>query len=123
MKEECKVEIQLTDKVVSNNIKKRRMELGLTQHDLAEVIGVSTQQVQKYEKGINRISSGKLNNLAAFLKVPVNYFFQQDNEIISMPIDDVKEKKVISFIKAFKNIKEPKLKNSIIEFIELIANN
>ena len=56
------------DKLVSRRIKMRRMMLGLSQHDLGKAVDVSIQQIQKYEKATNRISSGKLYTLARFLK-------------------------------------------------------
>ena len=63
------------DKLVSRRIKMRRMMLGLSQHDLGKAVDVSIQQIQKYEKATNRISSGKLYTLARFLKVPITYFY------------------------------------------------
>lgn len=65
------------DKLVSRRIKMRRMMLGLSQHDLGKAVDVSIQQIQKYEKATNRISSGKLYTLARFLKVPITYFYNQ----------------------------------------------
>ena len=64
------------DRLVSKRLKMRRMMLGLSQHDLGMAVDVSIQQVQKYEKASNRISSGKLFTFAKFLKVPVSYFFE-----------------------------------------------
>ena len=66
------------DKLVSRRLKMRRMILGLSQNDLGKAVDVSIQQVQKYEKATNRISSGKLFAFAKFLKVPINYFYDQN---------------------------------------------
>ena len=63
------------DKIVAQNLKKRRIRLRLSQRDIAKTIGVSIQQVQKYENAINRISSGKLFYIANLLKLPINRFF------------------------------------------------
>ncbi|MDA9163444.1 helix-turn-helix transcriptional regulator [Rickettsiaceae bacterium] len=68
-------EVRHIDYVVSQNLRKRRLKLGLTQQNIASVIGVSVQQVQKYETSVNRISSGKLYKIANFLNVPISFFF------------------------------------------------
>lgn len=67
---------EIIDKFVSQRIRRRRIMVGLTQHQLAELIGVTYQQAHKYEKGINRISSGRLHQIAQALGVGVNYFFE-----------------------------------------------
>lgn len=67
------------DILVSKNLKARRLELGISQSALANLAGVSTQQIQKYEKNTNRISSGRLFAFAQYLKVPITYFFEQNN--------------------------------------------
>lgn len=66
------------DILVSKNLKAKRLELGISQSVLANFAGVSTQQIQKYEKNTNRISSGRLFALAQYLKVPITYFFEQN---------------------------------------------
>ena len=63
------------DDHVGSRIRERRIMLGLTQQHLAEMIGVTYQQAHKYERGINRVSAGRLFEVAQVLSVPVNYFF------------------------------------------------
>lgn len=63
------------DRHVGERIRRRRAELGLTQHDLASSLGISYQQVQKYETGANRVSAGRLYNLSLQLDCAVGYFF------------------------------------------------
>ena len=65
------------DKIVGKNIRKRRKELGITQESLAKSLGVVFQQVQKYEKGINRVSASRLYCLKHILKVDYEYFLQR----------------------------------------------
>jgi transcriptional regulator with XRE-family HTH domain len=67
---------QDVDRHVGARMRERRMMLGLTQNQLAELIGVTYQQAHKYEKGINRIASGRLYDIAQALGVDVDYFFQ-----------------------------------------------
>ena len=64
-----------TDEHVGQRLKSRRAAMGLTQTDVAERLGISFQQVQKYELGRNRISASKLHDIARFLNVNVGYFF------------------------------------------------
>tara|TARA_B100000787_G_scaffold163460_1_gene145145 strand:- start:89 stop:460 length:372 start_codon:yes stop_codon:yes gene_type:complete len=64
------------NKHLGNKLKLRRLALGLTQTKVAKAINVTFQQIQKYEKGTNGVSSIRLLQLANYLKVPVNYFFE-----------------------------------------------
>lgn len=66
----------LIDKHVGNRIRERRRELHISQQDISEILGVSYQQLQKYENGNNRISAGRMFLLAHILKVEVNFFYQ-----------------------------------------------
>ena len=61
---------------LGNKLKLRRLALGLTQTKIAKAINVTFQQIQKYEKGTNGVSSIRLLQLSNFLKVPINYFFE-----------------------------------------------
>ena len=64
------------DRYVSMRIRQRRIMLGLTQQQMAELIGVTDQQAHKYETGINRISAGRLYQIARALGVEISYFFE-----------------------------------------------
>jgi transcriptional regulator with XRE-family HTH domain len=66
----------LFDEHVAERLLAKRTELGISQTDLADAVGITFQQVQKYEKGRNRISAGRLWQIAKVFKVPVEYFFQ-----------------------------------------------
>ena len=70
------------NKHLGNKLKLRRLALGLTQTKVAKAINVTFQQIQKYEKGTNGVSSIRLLQLANFLKVPVNYFFEDFSEYL-----------------------------------------
>jgi transcriptional regulator with XRE-family HTH domain len=75
------------DRHVGARIRERRIMLGLTQQQLADLIGVTYQQAHKYERGINRVSAGRLFEIAQVLSVPVSYFFdgleEQGSKVIS----------------------------------------
>src|SRR6476620_8088928 len=66
---------QDVDRHVGARVRERRIMLGLTQQQLADLIGVTYQQAHKYERGINRVSAGRLFEVAQVLGVPVSYFF------------------------------------------------
>jgi transcriptional regulator with XRE-family HTH domain len=67
---------QAVDRHVGTRLRERRIMLGLTQQQMADLIGVTYQQAHKYEKGINRISAGRLYDIARALGVDVGYFFE-----------------------------------------------
>jgi len=67
---------QDVDRHVGARVRERRIMLGFTQQQLADLIGVTYQQAHKYERGINRISAGRLYEIAHVLSVPVNHFFE-----------------------------------------------
>lgn len=60
---------------VAARIRERRLNIGMTQVELAQVIGVAFQQAHKYEHGISRVSAGRLYDIATALHVPIEYFF------------------------------------------------
>lgn len=64
------------DQLVASRIRQRRIEKGMTQIDLAARIGIAPQQVHKYESGMNRVSAGRLSQIAEVLGVPVKVFFE-----------------------------------------------
>src|SRR5579885_100912 len=67
---------QEVDRHVGARIRERRIMLGLTQQQLAEMIGVTYQQAHKYERGINRVSAGRLFEIARALSAPITYFYE-----------------------------------------------
>jgi transcriptional regulator with XRE-family HTH domain len=121
------------DRLVSKRLKVRRMMLGLSQQDLGNAVDVSIQQIQKYEKASNRISSGKLFTLSKFLKVPISYFFEQGDDTsntignifaedtenyIAGDKEPVSEKELIVLIKAFSEIKSTQSRKKITELVK-----
>ncbi len=125
------------DKLVSRKLKMRRMMLGLSQEEVGQAVDVSIQQIQKYEKARNRIASGKLFTLAKFLKVPINYFFENSNdnlqtisnvlaeeseEYSANEESSVSEKELIQLIKSFGEIKNSQTRKKIIELIKSMIN-
>ena len=125
------------DKLVSRKLKMRRMMLGLSQEEVGQAVDVSIQQIQKYEKARNRIASGKLFTLDKFLKVPINYFFENSNDNLQTISNvfaeeaeeynahdesSVSEKELIQLIKSFGEIKNLQTRKKIIELIKSMVN-
>jgi len=71
------------DKAIGAKIHELRIHKGMTQQEMSELLDVTYQQAHKYEKGINRISAGRLALLASKLDVPIHYFFENINELPS----------------------------------------
>ncbi|MBY0562647.1 MAG: helix-turn-helix domain-containing protein [Hyphomonadaceae bacterium] len=64
------------DKKIGQRVRSRRLEIGMSQERLADLLGVTFQQVQKYEKGVNRIAASRLHDIAAALDMPPSRFFE-----------------------------------------------
>ena len=121
------------DVYVGTRLKIRRLELGLSQNKIGEMTGITFQQVQKYEKGSNRIGSSRLYEFEKILKVPVSYFFEQyeltfgDNGVLSDnrasfdDKDNVSEKEILTLIKNFSAIKDPNVRKSIISLAKTLS--
>ena len=73
---------EIFNKHLGNKLRMRRQALGLTQTKVAKAINVTFQQIQKYEKGTNGVSSIRLLQLSNYLKVPINYFFEDYSEYL-----------------------------------------
>jgi transcriptional regulator with XRE-family HTH domain len=111
----------------------RRLMLGLSQEKLADQLGVTFQQVQKYEKGINRISASRLQQVCHVLEVPVSFFFEEApgpsgerrglSEAPSPAYvnDFLSSADGLALLKAFMRIENPALRRSIVRLVEGIS--
>ena len=106
------------DKLVGANIKLRRLMLGLTLDNMKPHIGISRQQLDKYEKGINHISAGRLFTFSQILNVPIDYFYNQIGESKMLLNED---KSLKSLVKAFREIKSKEVRKSIIKLTKTMA--
>ena len=123
--------VDSNDRYVSKMLRARRILLGLSQQSLADEVGVSVQQIQKYEKATNRISSGKLYHFANFLNVPVEYFFngagtKTEPHIFAentdnITIDGVSERDVLILIRAYNSIPNFGVRKKLLEFVRSIS--
>ena len=82
-----------TDKYVGSRVRMRRLMLHMSQTDLADQLGVTFQQVQKYEKGSNRISASRLQAMCHILQVPVPYFFEALRRSRATPVSAQRQRR------------------------------
>lgn len=110
------------DKIVGSKIRELRLSSGMTQSQLAERIGVTYQQIQKYEKGISSISIKRLFAIADTLNVSLKSFFEDLPVVEEEKVDYFLSKESIEVAKLINNISDQKLKNSIIQLIRLLSD-
>jgi transcriptional regulator with XRE-family HTH domain len=119
------------DRHVGSRVRMRRMMLRMSQEKLGELLALTFQQVQKYEKGTNRIGASRLQQIAQILQVPVSFFFEDapgqtaaKNDEESAP-DFVSEFLAsadgLALSRAFMRLKDAKLRRRIVELVEQIA--
>ena len=111
------------DAFVGGRIRERRTEMGLTQENLATALEISYQQVQKYEAGTNRVSAGRLYEIARKLEVDVAYFYQGlDPSLEVEPLDHGgKSRAVIELVQNFGEITDPELRAAINGLVKSLA--
>ncbi len=113
---------------VGNRIRMRRLLLGMNQETLANALGLTFQQVQKYEGGANRVSASRLSAMAEILGVPISYFFgdlRPDDAEIS-PEDQrwrehLQRPETIEFIRLYYAISDPKIRSQFLEMTKSLA--
>lgn len=118
--EKKKKEIWKIDVKVGKAVNYARLQCGVTQKDIARALGCTFQQVQKQEKGINRLSPGKLTIIAKLLEKPISYFY--DADIDNDLIDSAKNIANIRLINYFSKIKDPTMRKQIMSLIKIAAN-
>lgn len=138
---------QPVDKHVGVKVRARRLLKGLTQTELADKVGITFQQIQKYERGANRISASRLHQFSKILEAPISYFFDgiesgemltldsvkkrsfSDNAQIAMEMDIDSEdyqhimaqKDTIKIVRAYYGIKDAKLRKQLLEMAKTMA--
>jgi transcriptional regulator with XRE-family HTH domain len=113
----------------------RRLMLSMSQQKLGDALGLTFQQVQKYEKGTNRIAASRLQHISHILQVSVSFFFDGAPKVPGAPVetdaapspsyvsDFLASSDGLSLSKAFMRIKEPVLRRHIVKLVQHIAGN
>jgi transcriptional regulator with XRE-family HTH domain len=108
------------DDHVGSRIRERRIMLGLTQQQLAEMIGVTYQQAHKYERGINRVSAGRLYQIAGVLNVPITYFYDGVGEAAPRPAQP-HQRMLLEIARNFGEIQNEKHQEAISQLARALA--
>ena len=122
---------------VGTRVRLRRTLLGMTQTGLGDAIGLTFQQVQKYERGVNRIGSSRLYDLARVLDVPINFFFDEmPKEVASKsgaassgPVegaeafdpDIVSKRETLELVRAYYKIENPQVRKRLFEMVKALG--
>lgn len=121
------------DKYVGSRVRMRRIMLGMSQEKLGEALGLTFQQIQKYEKGTNRIGASRLQQISDIVQVPVSFFFEGGPSSAShvggmaeapspaYVSDFLATSEGLALTKAFMRINDPKLRRSIVDLVEQMA--
>ncbi|MBA4130565.1 MAG: transcriptional regulator [Hyphomicrobium sp.] len=124
------------DKHVGERVRMRRMLLGMSQEKLGENLGLTFQQVQKYEKGVNRIGASRLFDLAQVLGVPIQFFYENMpasvSGVVAVPgmgepsgenyvADFLSSRDSVELNKAFARITDPRVRRSIVDMVKSVA--
>lgn len=121
---------------VGSRIRLRRNMLGLSQEKLGENLGITFQQIQKYEKGTNRVGASRLQAISSILNVPVSFFFEdapgsgvagqpgfaEDNDATYV-VDFLNSNEGVQLTRAFTKISDPKVRRKIIDLVKSLASD
>lgn len=123
-----------TDKYVGSRVRMRRLMLSMSQEKLGEKLGLTFQQVQKYEKGVNRIGASRLFQISKILDVPVQFFFEEAPHVDGRRAPGMAEADSEAFIleflnsreglelnRAFVKIADPKVRKSVVDLVRALS--
>ncbi len=115
-------QIDAIDRLIGARIQELRLAKGMSRHQLAEMIGVTHQQLQKYEKGINRISAGRLAMIAKALAKSVSYFYE-DTEGENTTVPTQHQRMCIEVSRNFMRIKNANHQEAVNTLVRTLADN
>ena len=112
------------DKYVGSRVRMRRIMLGMSQEKLGDALGLTFQQVQKYEKGTNRIGAGRIQHIAEILDIPVTSFFTsqgQEETTLNETVELLGTAAGLRLLRAYLRIRDPRTQQAVIQLVEKIA--
>src|SRR3954471_18214848 len=121
------------DKYVGSRVRMRRIMLGMSQEKLGEALGLTFQQVQKYEKGTNRVGASRIQQISEILQVPVSFLFEggptgnataagfSEGTSPAYVADFLATSEGLALTRAFTRITDAKLRRSIVDMVEQVA--
>lgn len=108
------------DRRVGERIRRRRILLGFTQDQLGDALNISYQQVQKYETGANRVSAGRLHQIAQTLETNVGWFFDAVGE--DEQTDQTSSRHVIDLVRNFSRIEDEQVRGAVLSLVRSLAS-
>jgi transcriptional regulator with XRE-family HTH domain len=123
-----------TDVYVGSRIRLRRTMLGMSQESLGEQLGITFQQIQKYEKGTNRVGASRLQAISTILNVPVSFFFEDqpnqggpkgfaEDASGAFSLDFIGTAEGLQLNRAFVKISDPKIRRRIIDLVKALGSD
>ncbi len=132
----------LVDVHIGGRVRMRRTLLGMSQEKLADALGITFQQVQKYERGVNRVGASRLYDLSRILDVPISFFYEgagvfessKPNKKSRLKLVGVAnpkssyqaeesfgDREILELVRAFKSIQSPDMRKSVLDMIRSLA--
>lgn len=116
---------QQLSKVIGNNIRLQRKVLNISTREFADELGISIQQMQKYETGANRISAEFIYRISKVFNINVSYFFEEQGPTAELnqekkEMNDANQK-ALSLLHAYSKISNPKIRNKVLTLVEIIC--
>ncbi|HBF30491.1 helix-turn-helix transcriptional regulator [Rhizobium sp.] len=120
---------------VGSRIRLRRTMLGMSQEKLGEALGITFQQIQKYEKGTNRVGASRLQNISTILNVPVSFFFEDapgeqaavgsagfsEAASSNYVVDFLSSSEGLQLNRAFVKINDPKVRRKVVDLVKALS--
>ena len=126
---------EAVDVYVGGRVRQRRTMLGMSQEKLGEALGLTFQQVQKYERGANRIGASRLHQISEVLDVPINFFFEDISPSLTKKrgktalaeaqaeydYDPMAKRETLELVRSYYKIKDPKVRRRIFDLIKQLG--
>ena len=109
---------------VARRVRQRRREIGMSQEQLGDALGVGSDMIQRYESGSNRVSVGRLYELAQGLRVPIGYFFKGAGSPARKPTPDPvgrHDRQVVALVNSFTKISSSETRSAILRHVRAMA--
>jgi transcriptional regulator with XRE-family HTH domain len=117
------------DTEIGKRIRALRLERGLSQTELGSLLGITFQQIQKYEKGANRVAAGRLERIAEALDVPITFFYagsdkkpRADEDSVDVGLSFLETAGAVRLVRAYSKIEDRRMRRALVELTERIAD-
>ncbi|MHA1598836.1 MAG: helix-turn-helix domain-containing protein [Alphaproteobacteria bacterium] len=131
---------RLVDIHVGSRLRQRRTLLGISQEKLGDAVGLTFQQIQKYERGANRVGASRLYEFSLFLDIPISYFFEDmpdqtaksrgrrppikglgEGKQVELESDPLARRETLELVRAYYKVTDPKVRKRVFELVKTLA--